>query len=326
MTINRQGDDFFQDRLLAYLKKELPFSIENVTALRKHVYLVEPSYSPPFILKGFSSYQRLKNQQSFTASLKRSGFPHTYTFLTLEKNPPLFFEQTYYGCVEYISPSERPFSFAKKKHREAGLSRLAEFHHITEGLVGMYQKHLRSFKQLAKWRGRAATFLNHISVIKFFVQKEMIDEILRWADWSLKGLHEEISSLQKEPKVILHGDVAHHNFIQSRNRELFLIDFDLISIGHRSADYLQYANRILPYVDWSFKELEKLPVLQPYLKEKGFLYALAFPTDIFREWNRLIREGNLHHSGKVRHVLDLTVEQFPERQQFFQNLKALTEE
>ena len=31
--------------------------------------------------------------------------------------------------------------------------------------------------------------------------------------------------------------------------ELYLIDFDLISIGPEMADYLQYANRILPFLN-----------------------------------------------------------------------------
>lgn len=154
----------------------------------------------------------------------------------------------------------------------------------------------------------------------------MIDEMLKWADWSLKGLDEQLCTIENEKKVILHGDVAHHNFIRNPSGTLCLIDFDLISIGYRSADYLQYANRILPYLNWSLDELEKINVFKPYLLKKGFLYGLAYPTDIFREWNRLIRERQYHDPTMVRQLLDLTVEQFVERQKFVRDLKEQLDE
>lgn len=154
----------------------------------------------------------------------------------------------------------------------------------------------------------------------------MITEILSWADWSLKGMLRESNLFNNDEKVILHGDVAHHNFLRSKNNKLYLIDFDLISAGVPHVDYLQYANRILPFMNWSLAELANCEKIKPLLHEKGFIYALAYPTDIFREWNRAIKEGTYLQQEKIQQLLELTVVSFKERQDFFAHLqKAIFE-
>lgn len=324
MTTKYHGDDLFSNRLLSYLKKQFSFEIKSFIPIRKNVFLVY-SEKNTFIIKGFPSYHRLKIQDIFTSSLKKEGFSNTYSFLHHEKDPPLFFDQTYFGCLEYIAPSEVPFTYLETADRTLGLETLSKFHSTTQKLTDRYHTLLGNFKLLEKWKERTATFLNNASIIKFFVQKEMLDEFFDWADWSLNGIESEKEYFRKGPKVILHGDVANHNFLRSNNNDLYLIDFDLISIGNPCSDYLQYSNRILPYLNWSFEELSKYELLQPYLKDKAFLYALAFPSDIFREWNRVIREKSYNNPLKVRQVLDLTVGQFKERQKFFQEIQAIIE-
>ncbi|MFE8703475.1 phosphotransferase [Cytobacillus sp. FJAT-54145] len=322
MTSNTQGDGLFLNRLLSYLKSQFPFKINKIGQIRKNVFIIT-SDSDHFILKGFPSYHRLKLQETYTASLKKEGFQYTYLFYEFAKNPPLYFEQNYYGCLEYIPPSQKTFSYDNFPDRCDGLKLLEQYHTTTKLITNRYRSNLGHFKLLEKWRERSARFLNNVSIIKFFVQKEMIDELMTWADWALKGLEKEKVTLDNVPPVILHGDVAHHNFMRSEDGQLYLIDFDLISIGHERADYLQYANRILPFLDWSIEKLAQHEKLKPYLNDKIFLYSLAFPTDIFREWNRLIRNRQFMNSNKVRNVLDLTVGQFKERQNFYHELKSL---
>jgi len=124
-----------------------------------------------------------------------------------------------------------------------------------------------------------------------------------------------------EPFVILHGDVAHHNFLRDTMGKLYLIDFDLISIGPNSLDFLQYANRILPFIDWSFARLQHFPYIDRFLQDEGFLFALAYPADIFREWNRMVKENSHHDKAKLKQVMDLTIGQFNARKQFIDQLK-----
>ncbi|CAM3706380.1 phosphotransferase [Cytobacillus oceanisediminis] len=324
-TVKNGGDDLFKNRLLSYLKEQFPFKIDDIKPIRKQVYLVS-AQERVFILKGFSSYHRLKLQEAFTASLINEGFAKTYAFYEFAKEPPLFYDRTYYGCLEYIHPSEDSFSYHLKRDRLEGLELLQAFHDTSEKVVSRYQTVVPAFKQAEKWRERASLFLNNLPVIRYFVQKEIINELLSWADWSLKGIEEEAWLFQSGRQVILHGDVAHHNFLRAKNKTLYLLDFDLIAKATPHSDYLQYANRILPYMKWSFDDLLRFPIIKQYMEEKGFIYALAFPTDIFREWNRVIRERSYLDPVKIRPVLDLTVGQFAERQRFIRALKKAAED
>ncbi|MDQ0269887.1 phosphotransferase [Cytobacillus purgationiresistens] len=318
------GDGLYQNRLLSYLDKQCPFKIIQIQPIRNQVYIVE-SENDEFILKGFSSYHRYKLQEAYTASLKNEGFSKTYSFLDDVKDPPLSFDQFFFGCMEYIPPSDEAFSYEEEKNRKEGLALLDDYHLVSAQLVQRYRTLLPQYKQLEKWQERTAQFIHHLPLIKYFVQKEMINEFLHWADWSIKGMNNETKFFQQGKQVILHGDVAHHNFLRAKDNHLYLLDFDLISVGAIQVDYLQYANRILPSIHWSFDELAQLAQLKPFLKEKGFLYALAFPTDIFREWNRAVRERLYGNPVKMRHILDLTVNHFQERQQFILKLKQEAE-
>ncbi len=182
-----------------------------------------------------------------------------------------------------------------------------------------------SFRLVEKWQERFTQFKRNLSFISFFLQRDILTELFTWAEWCFLGLRNEKKEFDQLPKVVLHGDVAHHNFIRTSEEELFLIDFDLISIGTEMADYLQYANRILPFLNWSLNELADIEQLQPYLQQKFFLYALAFPSDILREWNRLVKERTYNQLKKVRPVMELTLNQFEMRKAFFDELVVLVD-
>lgn len=320
LTFNDRGDDFFQNRLFSYLQNQLNVPIKEISQIRKQVYKVKAE-SFEFILKGFSSYHQLILQKDFLTALKREGFQKTYSYYPVEKEPPLLFERNYYGCLEFIRPSKKEFTFKQQQDRLDGLKLLSQFHEVNETLVKQYTGNIPSFDQLGKWQERTITFMNNLPVIRYFVQKEIINEMLIWADWSLKGIERELGLFETGKKVILHGDVAHHNFLRNKDKEIYLIDFDLISSGNPRSDYLQYANRILPFIHWSFQKLADYKEIATYLDEKGFLYALAFPTDIFREWNRAIREQTYLQPARIQQLLEMTVIQFQQRQNFFAELR-----
>ncbi|USK53899.1 phosphotransferase [Cytobacillus solani] len=320
LTFKGERDDLYQNRLFSYLQKQLHVPIKEISQIRKQVYKVKAE-ELDFILKGFSSYHQFNLQKDFLTALKQVGFQKTYSFYPLEKELPLLFEQTYYGCIEWIETSKTEFTFYKQQDRLKGLKLLSHFHDRNEKLVEQYTGSISSFNQVEKWQERTVSFLKNLPVIRYFVQKEIINEMLIWADWSLKGIEKESGVFENGKKVILHGDVAHHNFLRAKNKDIYLIDFDLISIGTPRSDYLQYANRILPFLQWSFRDLANYKEIAAYLNEKGFIYALAFPTDIFREWNRAIREQTYLQPIKIQHLVEMTVGQFHKRQNFIKELK-----
>lgn len=315
------GDDFFLNRLFSYLHEQLPCEIVYIKPFGRKIYLVESSIGP-FILKSFRSYEHLLKQQLLIADIKKAGFHHAYSFL-FEDHQPLFFEKVHYGCLGYIPPSLNPFSFYNPRDRQDGLTLLAEFHRSTERTVEFNNHTLEKFSLINKWRTRVTQFRNNLSLSKLFIKEELLHELLVWAEWSFNGVEREWVSIKDESLVVLHGDLAHHNIMRSRTGKLYLIDYDLIAIGNRRIDYLQYANRILPFINWSFEELAQFEKIKPFLQEKFFLYGLAFPTDIFREWNRLIREKQFDNPDIVRQLLEFTVSQFSARQRFFYQIQRM---
>lgn len=313
-----EGDERSDHRLLSHLNQNLSMDIQDCRQIRKHVYLARRDDGSPFIVKGFPTRSSLLIQDAFTSSLKKTNFPFTYSFY--RSFPPIYFEHRYYGCLEYIEPSNNPFFYDSKENCQEGLALLQKFHFTSQKLVDSYKQLLPIYHLQAKWQERFLLFLKNKDILSFFIPKEIWKDLVFWGEWSLKRLENEKETLLRQQAVILHGDVAHHNFIRTTSGELFLIDFDLISIGPALADYLQYANRILPFLNWSLNELAAYKPIQSYLRQKLFLYALVFPTDIFREWNRLIKEHSYHDPNKVRPLLNLTVNQFEYRQDFVQSI------
>jgi thiamine kinase-like enzyme len=321
-TTNKKGDDDYFDRLLSYFQTQFYERIIRMIPIRKTVILLNTDRNN-YVIKGYHTNSRLRLQEAFTATLKKEGFKKTYLFLTSPVREQLFFEGTYFGCMEYIPPNKNVFSYHSHNNRQEGIELLEQFHQTTATFEARYRTLLSKGHLIEKWTERLNVFSNNLPFLGYFINEPFSSDMLKWANWSLEGMENNRALFQKEPKVILHGDVAHHNFLRDIKGQLNLIDFDLISIGPPSFDYLQYANRILPYIDWSFEKLAGLKQIKKYLNEDAFLYALAFPADIFREWNRLIREKSYTDHTKYKQVMDLTIRQFYARKKFINHLKDL---
>lgn len=323
MNINiiKGGDDFFNNRLFSYLSKELNLKIEGIKQLRGNVFLIKSDQSK-FILKGFNDLRKLKIQETFTSSLHKSGFDHTYRFHSLS-DQPLYFENLYYGCLEYIEPHSRAFHYKYSSDRLEGVNLLENFHVRTQNLSHSYATLLPKTDLASKWRHRKNEFAQNTPRLNYHLSKDITDELISWADFSLTGFTRLKKNLESSKPVILHGDVAHHNFLRSREGKLNLIDFDLISVGSSSYDMLQYANRILPFLNWRLDLLAEIQHLNNWLNNDAFLFGLLYPADILREWNRLLREDSRLNIYRTAPILELTTSQFHQRQQFQEEVKSL---
>lgn len=314
------GDDVFNNRLLSILNKSVPFTVLEVKQLRNNVYFIETDRRP-YILKGYSSLQRLRLQEVFTATLKKHGFLQTYSFLRFSENP-ISLNHKYWGWIEYLEPHRETFTYQSENNRIAGLELLHSYHFTTKKFVKSFEQTIPTFNLLEKWSERSRQFLKNQHIIANYLPDFMLKDLLDWGNISLTGLKLENQEFGDDSTpVILHGDVAHHNFLKSKSGKLNIIDFDLIAIGHESADLLQYANRILPYLNWSLQNLTQYSRFQHYLQHRAFLFALMYPTDIFREWNRIIKNRAYQRPKKLIPVIDLTTKQFHLRQQFVKELK-----
>ncbi|MCM2980598.1 aminoglycoside phosphotransferase [Niallia circulans] len=316
-----RGDDTFYYRLLSLLEKKIPFQIIELSRIRNDVYLIKTKQYW-IILKGFTSYQKLKVQVAFTRALKQEGFTQTYQFYEFDEEP-IVIDNKVYGLIEYLPPHKDSFSYHSKRNRREALQLLEHYYSVTERLVEIYKYILPTFHLMKKFEHRLEEYRMNIPIIEQYVKKDIVKEIMEWADYSFGSIKNKIDYLDTNPNVILHGDVAHHNFLRVRNNELYLIDFDLISIGPRIADYLQFANRILPDIGWSIQDLQSMQGYADLFKDKWFLMALIYPTDILREWNRIIRNKDVDNAYLLEQVQLLTTNQFHKRKKFYQKLQQL---
>lgn len=320
---NNMRDDSYLDRLFSYFKSQFKEDIVTFRAFRENVFFIKTK-NQSFIVKGYQTNQRLKLQEAFTDTLRKEGFLNTYKFIVPPVHSQLFFEGTYFGCIEYIPPSKTVFSYHSQKNRQEGLDLLERFHQSTAAFEARYRTLLPQGDINGKWVGRFQQFTNNLHFLRYFIAEPYTNEILSWGQWSLSKINNELD-FGDEPQVILHGDVAHHNFMRNRAGQLYLIDFDLINIGPPAYDYLQYANRILPYLDWSLEKLFSHKQLKKYLNDQAFLTALVYPADIYREWNRIIRENWYRDQKKLNSVIDLSIGQFNNRKKFIEKLKDMLE-
>lgn len=320
--INQNGGDGYFNRLHSYFKLQFKERILKMISIRKSVFFIKTEKNA-YVVKGYTKSKKLKLQETFTAALREEGFTKSYVFVRHPLKESLFFEGEYFGCMEYLHPNQQAFSFHSFKNRLEGLGLLDEFHQVTSSFAEKYQSLIPDNDLQDKWDERLRTFRHNNSLLRYFLDEKLIYELVEWARWSLSGIKENEVMLYKNHNVILHGDVAHHNFLRDKTGRLNLIDFDLISIGPEWIDTLQYANRILPYMDWNFDQLSKYPQIKKLLTEKAFLYALAYPTDIFREWNRILREKTYKKRSVSKQVMNLTLEKFSLRKQFVKKISAV---
>lgn len=321
-VINHNGDDVYFNRLLSYFKSVFTEDILQLVQIRKSVFLLTTKKNT-FLVKGYKLFSRLRLQEAFSETLRKEGFIMTSRFVPPPAREHLFFEGLHFGCMEYIEPHPNPFSFSTQKGRKEGIDLLSEYHRVTSTFETRYRTLVPKEHVYEKWRERLTIFSENLPLLKYFIDEKVFLELVSWGNWSLDGMARSQAFFVDEPFVILHGDVAHHNFLRDKKGNLHLIDFDLISIGPAQLDYLQFANRILPFMDWSLNKLFHIKQYWPYLNEKAFLYALAFPADIFREWNRVIREKNTKDQLKINQLMELTAGQFYLRKKFTGQLKEI---
>lgn len=309
MTSNR--NDMSRNRLYRIVTQFIDRP-ESIKQLRGDVYLITFKHEQPLILKGFSSYGKWNRQQQFTSLLKQNGFSQTYDMYREPK--PFQLDGIWYSFIEYLPSSSDSFSFSNKKNRIEGAQLLEAFHDSADKIF----LSLPIYNQIRKWQDRLALFRQNAQMISKHIPKSIVNEWMAWGEWSLEGIAAHENYLSREKNTILHGDCAHHNFLRKQDGHLALIDFDLIAVGPRLYDYLQYANRILPHLDDPVKEIWDYSQINAYNENPAFLYALAYPSDIFREWNLLFKTG-LH----LDHVWKISVEDFEKRMDFNKMLARL---
>lgn len=275
-------DDFNRNRLFFRLSEETKLIIHSYTKIKHNLYKILTEEGL-YILKGYTEPGNLDSIIHFSQLLHKSGF---HTGLMYEKFKDGSFLLNEQGIVwvllKYISP-KRKFSFSKEKDREDGLLTLQKFHHHSKTILPNLPHDLPKENTVAKWQNRLRIFESHGPILTKWFNPHVISEIVYYSHLSLNSLAKDYV---ESDEVVLHGDVASHNFIRAADNKVYLIDYDLLSVGSAEWDFVQYASRILPFIKWSGSLFQIHSKLIDMGKDHSwFRTALSFPMDILREGN-----------------------------------------
>ncbi|MCJ8006956.1 phosphotransferase [Lederbergia wuyishanensis] len=313
--------DGLNDRLLLFMKKNTSIPFTQIKQIKHGVWLLSSS-NQSWVLKEFPSKYKLSVQITFSKELKQKGYAQTYSFF-----PDIFqIDDRIYGLMQYIESNESgSFHYNSEKNIEVALEAIVQFHTATSKIVPSFIEHLPIFKQLAKWEKRLVDYFTFINLHRFNPVYSHLNRLAQYGSWALQQMQEHKSYFHEEPFCIIHGDVASHNFIKGKNGEVYMIDFDLISIAPPQIDFLQFSNRILPSLEWNEDRLFSFEKLRHLQNVRPFLAALVYPTDIFREWIFYSNSQLEVKSKKWNYVKQLTFERYKERLAFYERIINIVE-
>lgn len=316
-----QGDDTDRHRLLSFFQSTIKEPIIRMNRIRGNIYKIETKHQH-YVGKGFSNSSSLIKQKWLTGELHKQGFTKTYQFLDTEPRKGINLNGKQYAVMNWIEHHQTPFMYNSIENCQKGMEVLKEYHDCTALLLSEGSQYFPRNNPYHKWKDRYLKFEANLPQIRRYISFSILKDLLEMGKESLNKLS-NLTPEQKNNLVILHGDVAHHNFVRTKQEDLYLIDFDLASIGHPIHDYLQYCNRILPFLKWDFTQLNMFPTLLNYLEDPYFLYSLFYPTDIYREWNRAIQNNLLSKQKWLNTLFRITIDEYEQRQNFYDSVKRM---
>ncbi|KMJ60279.1 hypothetical protein AB685_05520 [Bacillus sp. LL01] len=276
-------DDFNRNRLFFRLIYETDLQIQSYSKIKNNLFKIHTDEGI-YILKGYAELGNLDSIIQFSHLLHINGFSVGAMYEKFSDGRYVIADQGYYWVLTRFIPAKRRFSFLKEEDRVAGLLVLQDFHHHSKKIIPSLPLDIPLETTIQKWRNRLELFDQNAPFLAKWFNPGVISEIVYYSHLSLKELTANVTNSEN---VVLHGDVASHNFIRSTDNKVYLIDFDLLSIGNGEWDYVQYASRILPFLKWNRAQFESHSFLEDKLKRlPWFCAALSFPMDILREGNR----------------------------------------
>lgn len=292
MAIKHERGDFNMDRLFCCLQKHI--NITSLTFVKQNVILVNTDDGFK-IVKGYKLLRELMVQYHFISLLSGSGFDYT-PVMKLPTNEFIFENGLYWGVFPFIEKTG-DFTFTSIQDCGHGLQLLSHLHHSSVELVSLFQHYIPYYEIKQKWTARYQLFLQNAHLFEYYAGSQSVQSIQTTVDFSLSHLPLFYDENENQKDVIIHSDVAHHNFIRSHDNCLYLIDFDLIKIAPKSIDVIQYTNRILSRLNWSYEALCKMDELRSYIEKEWFLACVIYPQDLFREWFKMVRAKSIHENS-----------------------------
>lgn len=309
-----QGDEL-TPRLLFLLSAYLEETIQAIFPLKKGKWLVVTKENKWFV-KRHASLPQLEKQIKLCRFLSDNEFTQVIPFHHVT---PIKVEKQIFSVMPFIQPAKKPLRFDTKKEREEVLKLLALFHQKTEKISGNIAASFPQFDQVSVWSKRMAAFQNELPELARYFPLAVLESYIEIGKWCLSCLSNQPRDEGK--KVLIHGDVAAHNFFRSATGSLYLIDFDLAARAPALLDYVQWVSRVLPLVGWNLEEIMEHRVISQYARKTNWLIYTLFPADVFRECQRFMHVSSQEKKIAYKHSYELTVESFTQREYFFKKWK-----
>ncbi|REJ10710.1 aminoglycoside phosphotransferase family protein [Halobacillus trueperi] len=297
---HRMGDSY-TDRLFQWMQTEEKLPIEYEQTIKPKVYKVKYE-GLPFILKGYRRFHVIEKQVEF--------FDHWNYAYKIAARPYPFYDRVFtiskLGCdwALFERVEGRHADFSRHKDRKQAVRILHHFHRTTKG-IGVLS--IPKDPLYVKWERRLEQFEETKDLFTELRKREMFQELHACMSKRLEDFTDhpwgEVEERAWDRHEWLHGDVAHHNFIVDADKNIKMIDFDLLHTGPRLYDHIQLAQRFLPYV-----ELRKSTLLPyfPHVTDKEIWWkGILVPADLLREWLYGYRLSLREEASVTRHMRKL---------------------
>ncbi|WP_053219046.1 phosphotransferase [Virgibacillus senegalensis] len=278
------GDEAFQARLSSFLETRAKLCTHKMKYLKHAVYLVEDYTGKRYILKGMKQNESVRQQLDFQYAYSDSDIIKFVHF----PNGELFLYHYDYSWLLMPFQEGKTLYFGEEQERRAAVRALKNFHLRAKG-IKVTDPLIRP-PLLFKWEHRLDKFRKTLVVFEAFGKDSLAKEIIKLTDRQLHYLQEKVDWYALEKTAVdqlswTHGDVASHNFLKSKSGEIYLLDFDLLSLAPVSYDWIQLGQRFLPYIGCDIPQLSSHIELARDGDELAFmLRSIALPSDLIREW------------------------------------------
>jgi thiamine kinase-like enzyme len=323
-------EDDVNNRLLFKFKKHFNLNVTKIKVINDNVYLLLCD-NQKIIIKRYKSKNHIMKQVWLAKKFAEMSYQGSVRFIPFKSGKYIRkVDNYYYALMPFIEGEQ--LSYGSRKDRKAAFDQLERFQRESKSLTEKRQQFVPIYSLYSKWATRLDTFYFNLYNNKKYLtasQYKMMKKYLKWGEYTLDTL--PIDVLQKKERsarregLIIHGDVANHNFLRKNDDTIVMIDFDLMACAPPEYDTLQLINRYFPYCNYSLaKIIEELGgTFTKLIQTKWFATALIYPTDIFREWNRLTTATPINEKKLYSYIHQLE-RHYVKRMEMVAELRALS--
>ncbi|WP_176555824.1 phosphotransferase [Virgibacillus ndiopensis] len=315
MNSNSRRDELKINRLSSFLYQEGKVNVANIVPIKANVFLVKTSDGNKVILKKHRKKEDVDQQWDFFDKLSTSI---VIPFRRFPNGKKILISNGYYWTIAPFIEGTK-LNYAINDDRKACLATLRAFHERAEDI--RVTNPLRRKLFYKRWYKRLQSFKNTRDYFLNYGFENLFKDIVQTTETQLRLVSElpweRLERKAEEKRVWIHGDVASHNFI--RSRDVYMIDFDLLGQSPQIYDYIQLAQRFLPYLDWNLDKLISYRMVEDS-QLKFWILAMTVPSDVLREWLHFLSRNS---TMSMEEYLTNMENEWIKRQEFLKNAKAM---